>query len=102
MRRGRSAGTRARPGLCWMGGGHVAANVAKKIRRAELGMNQGGAGAPPAANDVEALTDKLADEIADVILYLDLLAASRGINVGQAIIRKFNQKSEECGFPERL
>lgn len=42
------------------------------------------------------------DEIADVLLYLDLLAASMGIDLGAAVASKFNETSERVGFPERL
>lgn len=44
----------------------------------------------------------IAKEIADVATYLDLLAASMGINLSAAIIMKFNEVSERVGFPERL
>ena len=44
----------------------------------------------------------LANEIADVTLYLDLLADHYGIDVEAAIRRKFNIVSERQGFPERL
>lgn len=34
-------------------------------------------------------------ELADVVIYLDLLAAQLGINLGDAVMRKFNTKSFE-------
>lgn len=73
-----------------------AANVVKKIRRAEFGH--------PGANDpnTSQLLKMLADEIADTVIYLDLLAAHVGIDLATAIRRKFNAISEREGFPERL
>lgn len=73
-----------------------AGNVAKKIRRAEEGL--------VGANDPvpEKLVVALANEIADTVIYADLLAAKFGINLGAAIINKFNAVSIREGFPERL
>jgi len=64
-----------------------AANVAKKIRRDG-----------PSAK----LRKQLADEIADTIIYLDLLAASEGINLEEAIRSKFNRVSKKKGFQRKL
>jgi NTP pyrophosphatase (non-canonical NTP hydrolase) len=48
-------------------------------------------------------TDKmLADEIADVLTYLDLLAEVLGVDLGRAAVSKFNDVSERVGFPDRL
>ena len=48
------------------------------------------------------LIEKLAAECADTFLYLTLLASRYDIDLERAVIQKFNQKSEEMGFPERL
>lgn len=48
------------------------------------------------------LLGKLADELADVILYADLLARKADIDLDVVIRRKFNRVSEAQGFPERL
>lgn len=72
-----------------------AANVAKKLNRARDGI----AGNDQSPTD---LRHDLADEIADVAIYLDILAASEGIDLGQAIACKFNKTSVKVGFPERL
>jgi NTP pyrophosphatase (non-canonical NTP hydrolase) len=45
---------------------------------------------------------QVADEIADVLTYLDLLAAALGVNLGNAVVEKFNEVSERVGFPDRL
>lgn len=48
-------------------------------------------------------TDKqIADEIADVFTYLDLLAAALHIDLGAAAAQKFNEVSERVGFPDRI
>jgi NTP pyrophosphatase (non-canonical NTP hydrolase) len=45
---------------------------------------------------------QIADEIADVLTYLDLLAAAMGIDLGLAAIHKFNEVSERVGFSDRI
>lgn len=45
---------------------------------------------------------QVADEIADVLTYLDLLAASLGVDLGRAATEKFNEVSERVGFPDRI
>lgn len=50
----------------------------------------------------EELKRDLALEIADTILYLDLLAARADINIEDAVTKKFNAVSERLNFPERL
>jgi len=48
-------------------------------------------------------TDKMvADEVADVMTYLDLLAAALGVDLGQAVVSKFNEVSERIGLPDRI
>ena len=48
-------------------------------------------------------TDKMiADELADVLTYLDLLAAVLGVDLGAAAVAKFNEVSERVGFPDRI
>ncbi len=73
-----------------------ALNVVKKLRRVECGSP--GLGDPPP----DELLEELADELADVYLYGVLLADHYDIDLPAAIIAKFNRKSEEQGFPERL
>lgn len=74
-----------------------AANVVKKLRRHETGAALG-----PLDPDQAALRSMLADELADVFLYLDLLAAKYDIDLPASIVSKFNRVSERQGFPERL
>lgn len=72
-----------------------AANVAKKLNRERDGI----AGNSQTEDELRA---DLADEIADVAIYLDILAASEGIDLAAAIVDKFNRTSLKVGFPERL
>ena len=73
-----------------------ACNVVKKIRRYECGLR--GLLDPP----ITELARSLGNELADVFLYLDLLATRAGIDLPAAIRAKFNEVSERQDFPERL
>jgi len=72
-----------------------AGNVIKKLNRVRDGI-VGNKETP------EQLRQSLGDELADVYLYLDLLAQAAEIDLPAAIERKFNAVSERHGFPERL
>jgi len=74
-----------------------AANVAKKLKRID---NKIEGGLDSSMKDV--LIENLGKEIADVFLYLDLLAACYDIDMEKVIIDKFNEKSIQHNFPERL
>jgi NTP pyrophosphatase (non-canonical NTP hydrolase) len=91
-------------GLEWAGAmcgeAGEAANVAKKLRRVEMELD-GNAKSERPLVPVE-LVDKLAGELADTFLYMCLLASRYNISLEHAIIAKFNAKSEEMGFPQRL
>lgn len=73
-----------------------AGNIVKKIRRLETNARW----ANP--EDKTELITKLGNELADTIIYADLLAAYYGIDLQEAIIRKFNAVSEREGYLERL
>ena len=45
---------------------------------------------------------RMANEAADVVMYLDLFCAERGIDLGAAVVRKFNEVSVRVGFPDRI
>ncbi len=70
-------------------------NVIKKLNRSRDGV----VGNTKSADE---LTDHLADEIADTLIYLTLLAERADIDLEAALIRKFNAVSVRHGFPERL
>jgi NTP pyrophosphatase (non-canonical NTP hydrolase) len=62
-----------------------AGNVLKKIRRGDFTMDEA--------------RHKVAQELADVVIYLDMLAHACGINLGQAVMDTFNAKSREKSLP---
>ena len=53
-------------------------------------------------NKFSPTKEQIAHELADVAIYLDLLAAEQGIDLGEAIREKFNIVSVRNGFPDRL
>jgi NTP pyrophosphatase (non-canonical NTP hydrolase) len=72
-----------------------ALNVIKKLNRARGGK-------PGNRESTAELRTRLADELGDTVIYLDLLAQRAGIDLGTAVQRSFDRKSVELGFPERL
>ena len=72
-----------------------AANVAKKLNRERDGI-------PGNTKSEPELRADLADEFADALIYLDLAAQSQGIDLGAAVVSKFNRTSEKIGAPHRL
>lgn len=69
-------------------------NIVKKMERTRLDVAGG--------ISEEQGKQNLADELADVFIYLDLLAASYDINLEEAIRSKFNRISVKYGFPQRI
>lgn len=67
-----------------------AANVAKKLNRVRDGI-------PGNKQTPEELREKLKREIGDTYIYLDLLTQAAGIDLEDAIITSFNEKSKEVG-----
>lgn len=65
-----------------------AANIIKKVRRGDVSMDS-------ARKDI-------AKELADVQIYLDILAFQCGINLGNATIDKFNEVSVRIGVDIKL
>lgn len=74
-----------------------AANVVKKIRRIETRTVRS-----ISPMQMQRLVRDLADEIADTIIYADLLANHYGIDLEEAIVSKYNAVSVREGFPERM
>jgi NTP pyrophosphatase (non-canonical NTP hydrolase) len=72
------------------------ANVIKKIRRHETGAVNAG---DPSLEQLKAMA---AEEMADVVIYVDLLANYLKVDLADAIKAKFNKVSVKYGFPERL
>lgn len=75
-----------------------AGNVVKKLRRLDFALP----GNRDRDRDRDVLLAKLGEEMADTVIYLDLLATYYGVDLPAAIIEKFNFISEREGFPERL
>lgn len=69
-----------------------ACDVAKKMRRAETNPNL----------ESTVTVEDLAKELADVVAYADLMAARFGIDLGQAVARKFNEVSDRVNSPYKL
>lgn len=72
-----------------------AANVAKKLNRVRDHIP----GNKESPNELRAA---LEDEIADTFIYLDLLAQSQGIDLADAVRRKFDKTSAKIGYPKML
>lgn len=72
-----------------------AANVVKKLNRVRDGI--------PGNTQTEAeLRAALADELADVFIYLDLLAQRAGVKLQDAVRDKFNRTSAKIGCEIRV
>ena len=74
-------------------GGEVgeALNIIKKLERERLGIKGS-----------RAKLEDLAEELADVIICCDLIAMATGIDLTEAVERKFNKTSEKVGLETRL
>lgn len=64
------------------------ANITKKIRGGQFTLDE--------------KKEDLAKEIADVVIYCDLIAAAAGIDLGEAVINKFNEVSDRKGVDIKL
>lgn len=70
-----------------------AANIIKKLNRVRDGI-------PGNKESAAELREKLADELADVAVYLDLLTQAAGFDLEEIREAKFNKKSVEIGYSE--
>lgn len=68
-----------------------AQNVIKKLDRELLGIK--------GSRDT---VEHLAEELADVIICVDLIAASMGIDLAKAVADKFNATSDKNGFKTHI
>lgn len=68
-----------------------AANEVKKLVREELGIRGS-----------RTTKEKLATELADVIICCDLIAEQYDINLIDAVRSKFNETSDKVGLPTKL
>jgi hypothetical protein len=74
-----------------------ACNVVKKLRR----LDGADFGKDSPAERMRLAHDAVV-ELADTVIYADLLAARLGFNLGEMIRQKFNQVSEERGSTVKL
>jgi NTP pyrophosphatase (non-canonical NTP hydrolase) len=58
-----------------------ACNKIKKLRRGETISNE-----------------DIADELADAVIYADLICTQLGVTLGEAVARKFNEVSDRVGY----
>ena len=79
-----------------------ACNAGKKLRRIEEQIANISIEPERQLSNVEDAYDKIAEELADTVIYCDLVAARIGRSLEDAIKAKFNKVSEQYGFPERL
>ena len=68
-----------------------ACNVVKKLERERLNIRGS-----------RATVAQLAEELADVVICADLVAQAAGVDLGEAVARKFNATSEKMGLATRL
>lgn len=87
---------------CMAGEAGEACNAAKKLKRITDNIQNIANVTSIEVPDIATAHDKIGQEIADTILYATCLAASINIDLEEYIIKVFNLKSLEYGFPERL
>lgn len=76
-------------------------NAVKKLRRLQDNL--------PSKNDkgreiksYEQAKKKIGEEIADTLLYLNLLSTRLGLSLEEEVVKKFNSVSRKYRFPEKL
>lgn len=74
-----------------------ACNLVKKLRRLD-----GADKDQDSEWQRSVLTGRIAEELADTVIYIDLLAARLGCNLSEAIVAKFNHVSSKRGSKFRL
>ena len=68
-----------------------AANIAKKLNRVRDGI-------PGNSETEEQLREAFREEVADVFIYLDLLAQSQGFTLAEVVPAKFHKTSKKIGY----
>lgn len=79
-----------------------ACNVVKKLRRLDTVTGGQRSRYSTPDDDADNLHYQLERELADTIIYCDLLAARAGIDLGEAVRAKFNLTSESVNSAVRL
>lgn len=70
-----------------------AANIAKKLNRVRDGI-------PGNVETPEQLLEAFKEEVADVFIYLDLLAQSQGFKLADVVLAKFDKTSRKIGYAD--
>lgn len=80
-------------------GGEVgeALNLVKKLRRLEDGDKSYNVGV-----DRDVIIAGIGNELADVVIYADLLATRLGLSLGDCVRNKFNEVSDRVGSDIKL
>jgi len=78
----------------------LAGNVVKKLRRLDTNIQQAEQGQERDEAYAAMLKNKLATEIGDTFVYLDLLATFYGLSMEDCVADTFNRVSKREGFPE--
>lgn len=87
---------------CAMGGEcGEALNLVKKLRRLEGTTNEQTVGAIQNQTRDE-LVSAIGDELADLVIYADLLASRLGLSLGNCVVGKFNATSKKIGSVMQL
>lgn len=84
--------------LAFGGEAGEALNAGKKYKRIESGVRISGI----APTDLPSAAKAIMEELADTVIYADLVAQRLGLSLGQAVRSKFNAISQREDFPERL
>ena len=77
-----------------------AANITKKMKRLEQDLK--GPSGYHNNSDYATLKKELEKELADVVIYADLIASKLGIDLEDAVINKFNETSKKYEFKDIL
>jgi uncharacterized protein YabN with tetrapyrrole methylase and pyrophosphatase domain len=80
----------------------LAGNVVKKLRRLDTHLQQAEQGAEKDGAYMATLKQKLATEIGDTFIYLDLLATFYELSMERCVVDTFNRVSEREGFPDKI
>lgn len=82
-------------GMAMMGEGGELCNLLAKMERVKAGAVDGG----NSLKVEEITTEKLAEEIGGIVIYLSILCKRLGISLQDAMVNTFNEKSIKIGYP---
>lgn len=82
-------------GMAMMGEGGELCNLLAKLERMKMGSIDAGNSITVAG----ITTEKLAEEIGGLFIYLSILSTRLGIDMERAVVKTFNDKSAKIGYP---